>query len=206
MKKYKYIIFDLDWTLIESMSDTIKLIINHLSKIPETDIEKAEYIFSTTAWMPLRNQIEIIYKDLENIDTDLITSDIYKSLLSHDAEFFEWIPEKIKELKNNYKLFLTTWNSTQVANKHLIKWWIKEHFELVYWSDIILKWKEHLELFKEHSWDDDFFKNSVYVGDWHSDRKYAKEAWIDFIHIWDENIDKYEIKTVKDINDILNKF
>ena len=203
MKNYKYIIFDLDWTLIESMSDTVKLIINHLKQIPETDIEKAEYVFSTTAWMPLRKQIELIFKWFDAIDTDKITSDIYTSLLWHDADFFEWATEKIMELKDNYKLFLTTWNSTQVANNHLKKWWIIEHFELIYWSDVILKWMEHLNLFKEYSWDNDFFKKSIYVWDWQSDRLYAKQAWIDFIHIWNQKIDKYEIKSVKDIDDIL---
>jgi hypothetical protein len=30
------------------MNDAVKIILNYLSNIPETDIEKAKYIFSTT--------------------------------------------------------------------------------------------------------------------------------------------------------------
>ena len=205
MKKYKYIIFDLDWTLIESMDNAVKTILEYLETIPETDMGKAKYVFQTTPGTALKNQIKMIFDWIDNIDSDFITKEIYKDLLAHDADFFEWIPEKIIELKDDYKLFLTTWNSTEVARKHLIKWWIINYFELIYWSDVILKWMEHLNIFKEYSMDNDFFKNSVYVWDWQSDRIFAKQAWIDFIHIWDENIDEYEIKTVKDINNILNK-
>lgn len=202
----KYIIFDLDWTLIESMSDTVKTILNYLEKIPNTDIEKAEYIFKTTAGMPLRKQIEIIYEQEKNIDPSKVTTDIYKTLLEHDADFFKWIPEKITELKDDYKLFLTTWNSTEVARKHLIKWWIIEYFEMIHWSDVILKWMDHLNLFKEYSEDENFFENSIYVWDWQSDRLYASEAWIDFIHIWNEKQDKFEIESVTHIDEILHKF
>lgn len=201
----KYIIFDLDWTLIESMNDTVKTILTYLKKIPNTDIEKAKYVFKTTAWMPLKKQIEIIYEKEKNIDSSKVTKDIYKSLIKHDANFFEWIPEKITELKNNYKLFLTTWNSTEIARKYLIKWWIINYFELIYWSDIILKWMEHLNLFKEYSKDKDFLKNSIYVWDWQSDRLYASQAWIDFIHIGNEKQDKFEIESVVQIDKILNK-
>ena len=201
----KYIIFDLDWTLIESMHNTVKLILKYLEQIPWTDMEKARYIFSTTPWMALKNQIKLVYEDINDISSSEITKKIYNELLVYDADFFEWVITKIKELKNNYKLFLTTWNSTKVAKKHLEKWWIIECFELIYGSDKILKWKEHLELFKEYSNDENFFKNSIYVWDWQSDRIFAEEAWIDFIHIWEENIDKYEIKSVKEIDNILSK-
>jgi hypothetical protein len=177
-----------------------------LSNIPETDIEKAKYIFSTTPWMALKNQIKLVYEWIENIDSEKITLEIYEDLLNHDAEFFEWIIDKIKELKDNYKLFLTTWNSTQVAKKYLEKWWIIEYFELIYWSDKILKWIDHLNIFKDYSDDEDFFKKSIYVWDGQSDRIFASEAWIDFIHIWNDNKDKYEIESVTHIDKILTNF
>jgi len=201
----KYIIFDLDWTLIQSMSNAVKIILEYLSKIPKVDLEKAKYIFKTTPWTALKTQIEYIFEWNKNINTNIITKEIYENLLNYDADFFEWIPKKIKELCKKYKLFLTTWNSTKVAIKHLKKWWIIDCFELIYWSDKILKWIEHLNIFKEYSKDKDFFKNSIYVWDGHSDRIFAKEAWIDFIHIWNNKKDKYEIKSVKNIDNILNK-
>lgn len=202
----KYIIFDLDWTLIQSMENAVKIILDYLKNIKETDLEKAKYVFKTTPWMALKNQVKLIYNDEENIDYEKIVEEIYNNLLNYDADFFNWVPEKIMELKEKYKLFLTTWNSTQVAIKHLSKWKILECFELVYWSDKVLKWMDHLNIFKEYSDDKDFFKNSVYVWDWQSDRIFAKQAWIDFIHIWNEKIDEYEINSVVEIDKILDIF
>jgi len=205
MKK-EYLIFDLDWTLIESMSDTVKIITNYLKQIPNTDFEKVRYVFSTTPWMALKKQIELIYNWYNDIDSEKITLEIYEQLLKQDANFFEWIIEKIKELSNNYKLFLTTWNSTEVAIKYLTEWWIKDKFELIYWSDKILKWKDHLEIFKEYSLDKDFYRKSFYIWDWNSDREFAKSCNIDFIHVWNSKIYKYEIDSVKDIDIILSNY
>lgn len=203
MKK-EYLIFDFDWTLVESMWDTVKIIKEFLSDIEWTDIELVDYIFKTTPWMALQKQIEIIYKNNNTINHKNITLEIYEKLLKYDADFFDWVIDIIKELSKEYKLFLTTWNSTKVAEKHLVKWWIKDCFELIYWSDNILKWKDHLEIFKDYSCDEYFYQKSYYIWDGNSDRLFANEAWIDFIHIWNEWIDKYEIKSVKDINNIIN--
>lgn len=202
MKK-EYLIFDLDWTLVESMTDAVRIITEYLEKIPNTDPEKVKYVFSTTPWMALKNQIKLVYKWVSWVDIEEVTIAIYENLLRHDADFFDWVPEKIHELSKSYKLFLTTWNSTKVALKHLEKWWIKELFELIYWSDKILKWSEHLNIFKEYSNDENFFNKSFYIWDGQSDRIFAKEAWIDFIHIWDSKIDEFEILSVANINDIL---
>lgn len=207
MKK-EYIIFDLDWTLIESMWDAVKIIINHLNKIEWFNEEYARYIFSTTAWTPLKKQIEVLFNDFSEDKIQIITDDIYEKLEKHEADFFEWIPEKVKNLSKDYNLFLTTWNSTKVAYKHLEKWWIIECFELIYWSEKVLKWKEHLEIFEEYSLDKNFYEKSIYVWDWDSDRLFANEKNIDFIHIWNTKKDKYEINSVNEIDkilDLLNK-
>jgi len=201
----KHLIFDLDWTLIESMSDTIKIALNYLKKIANTDIQKAEYILNTSWGMSLREQLVIIYDWVDNINIDEIKNWIYNILFKNEAAFFVWIPEKIIELSKNYKLFLTTWNSTPTAIKYLTNWWIIDCFELIYWSDKILKWMEHLNIFKEYSNDSMFFEKSVYIWDWTPDRMFAKQAWIDFIHIWNDKIDKYEIESVIEIDSILEK-
>ena len=127
----KHLIFDLDWTLIESMSDTIKIALNYLKKIANTDIQKAEYILNTSWGMSLREQLVIIYDWVDNINIDEIKNWIYNILFKNEAAFFVWIPEKIIELSKNYKLFLTTWNSTPTAIKYLTNWWIIDCFELL---------------------------------------------------------------------------
>lgn len=199
----KYIIFDLDGTLVNSMWLSIEIVARLICEnIEWIDYENAKYIVSQSAWSPLSKQIDLICnKEIENKDE--IIDKIYDELNKVWTEFFAWVPEKIKELSKSYKLFLTTWNSTKVAEKHLEEAWIFDNFELVLWSNNLLKWNEHLEVFEEYSNDTDFYKNAVYVWDGNADREFAKEKNIDFIHIWNDKIDKYEIASVVEIDNIL---
>lgn len=202
----KYIIFDLDWTLIESHNKLMNLIIKYFNKNFGIEKEKVKYLFSTTRWTALSKQVEILLEVEEN-KAKQIANDIYKEInLSWNARFFSWIPEKILKLSKKYKLFLSTWNSTTFAENNLKEWWIYDCFEYILWSDKISKSKEHIKIFKEISLDSDFEKNAIFVWDWEKDREIAKNCSIDFIHI-DENLenkfnDKFEIKSVAEIDKI----
>ena len=58
----KYLIFDLDGTLIQSQHNIEKLISDFLTnKYPQLDPEYVRYVFSTTAGMPLKKQLKIFY-------------------------------------------------------------------------------------------------------------------------------------------------
>jgi phosphoglycolate phosphatase-like HAD superfamily hydrolase len=202
----KYLIFDMDWTLIESMENSMKIVLKYLKTIEWIDMQKAEYIFKTTLWMALKSQLILIFDWSLKIDIDNITDKIFLLLEKNNDDFFPWVINEINNLSKQYKLFLTTWNSTKTAIKYLKKWKILNKFELVYWSDKIFKWHRHLNIFKDYSNDEKFFQNSIYIWDWAADRLFAKEAWIDFIHIWNDWIDKYEIEFTKDIAKILQNF
>ena len=200
----KNLIFDLDWTLIESMSETLNIVVKYiLDNFENKDQETVRYYMSQSAWTPLLIQLQktLVWETSDSIQK--ACDDIYEEIWKHNWEFFEWVPEKIKELSKTYKLFLTTWNSTYVAKKYLTKWWIIDLFEVVLWSDKILKWNDHLENFKEYSEDENFYENSYYIWDGNSDREFAEAKDIEFIHIWNEWIDKYEIKSVINIDNIL---
>ena len=185
MTKYSYIIFDLDWTLINSTHKIIDVIEDYfLENYPDL-YDKARYYIENTYWMPLQEILENILENKKLAEQE--TKKIYKLLnnLRDKVMFFPWVPKKIKELHNKwYKLFLTTWSSTDFATKTLKDWWIYSYFEKVIWSDKILKWKEHLEIFKELSWDPDFYKKALYIWDWNMDKIFALESWIDFVRVW----------------------
>ena len=203
----KYLIFDLDWTLIKSQKVLLELVSNYLKENFWIENEKSKYFLSSTRGMPLFEQIKEILGFDEHKAKE-IANDIYKKIENTEkGNFFLWVPAKIKELRKNYKLFLSTWNSTKFAEENLKKWEIFDCFEYILWSENIWKNIEHIEIFKNYTWDKDFEKLAVFIWDWEKDRDIAKEANMDFIHI-DEDLkngfwDKYEIKYVSDISDIL---
>ena len=204
MKKYKYLIFDLDWTLINSTHKIIDIIEDYfLDKYPDY-YDTARYYIENSQWQSLQEQLEAIFKEKELAEK--VTKKLYTKLnkLRDKIHFIPWVQDTIKELSKNYKLFLTTWSSTKFAKQTLKDWDIKKHFELIYWSDEILKWRQHLELFKDYSLDEDFHKESLYIWDWEMDKIFAKESWIDFIRVWTRwTEDETRINSVKDINNII---
>jgi len=199
----KYLIFDLDGTLIKSVDNVLEVILNQLRKYSDYDEDLVRYVFTQTWWKPLKAQIKLIFPNKSQEEIEKITMDIYDKLANLKSEFFSQAPELIKNLCKDYKLYLTTWNSTQFAKQHLEEAWIYQCFEKVLGSDRILKWPEHLQIFKELSGDKDFFEKTVYIWDGNSDREFAKMFGIDFVHIWNEGKDKYEISVVTELPEIL---
>lgn len=207
----KYLIFDLDWTLIKSNEIWLKNILHFIKKIDENYLEKANYIFSTTPWMPLFEQLKIVFEDKEDFgekELKKLTKKIYRRFREKQdkIEFFKWVPKIIKELSKNYKLFLTTWNSTKFAKEILKSVDIKGCFDLIYWSDKIKKWFQHLSIFKNYSEDKDFFSKSLYFWDWEMDKIFASEFWIDFVRIGDFEEENYVLDSVANIDKILNLY
>jgi len=204
MQKYKYIIFDLDWTLINSTHKIIDIIEDYfLDNYPDL-YDTSRYYLENSQGQSLQEQLENIFQD--KVLAERETKKIYKLLwtLRDKVRFFPWIQEKIKELNKNYKLFLTTWSSTKFAKQTLKDWEIKKYFEKILWSDEILKWKEHLEIFKEISGENDFYKNSIYIWDWEMDKIFAIEQNIDFVRVWlrwEEN--EKRIKSILEIDKYL---
>ncbi len=120
----KYIIFDFDWTLVESIDDITNLIVKFITKNYGKELEqKVRYVLSTTKWTPLIVQLRMILWARE--DLEKIKDDVYEIIMTESREkFFPWVKEKIKELSEKYTLFVTTSNSTKAAKKTLENWWI----------------------------------------------------------------------------------
>lgn len=207
----KYLIFDLDWTLIKSNKINTLQALHYIKKTDENYLEKAKYIFSTTAWMNIFDQLKLIFDD-KNFSEKIvhkIWEKIYKRIRKKEdeVEFFKWVPKKIEELSKKYKLFLTTWNSTKFAKEILDSVWIKDCFQLIYWSDEIKKWSQHLNIFKNYTENDNFFNESLYFWDWEMDKLFAKESGIKFVRIWDfEEQENHVLDNIANIDKILNKY
>lgn len=204
LKNKKYIIFDLDGTLINSTHKIIDIIEKFFLENYPDYYDNAKYYIENNQWQSLQEQLEKIFNDKEIAIK--ITKKLYKKLnnLRNKINFIPWIQEKIKQLSKNYRLFLSTGSSTDFANNTLKDWWIKNCFEIIYWSDKILKWKEHIDIFKNSTWDSDFYKNCVYVWDWEMDKIFAMESWIDFIRVWYKwEKDENKIISVKDIDNFI---
>ena len=191
--KYKYIIFDLDWTLISSNNNIKNIIIQYFKEEQPDFYDKVRY---TLDFNKISNIQELLIEVYWEKHCKTKHTKIYEFLDLHNNknDFLDWTIQKILDLKENYKLFLSTWSSTKFANKILKQWWVHNHFEKILWSDVIPKSEKHLDIFKEYSWDKYFFKNSISIWDSPRDELFAKNRWIDFIKIWEE------YKSIKDID------
>jgi len=199
----RYLIFDLDGTLIRSMNDSLKIVFDYLKNVPDTDLDYAKYVFTQTMGKPLKKQLEIIYPNKSEDEINKLTQALYEELAKLKSDFYPGAPKMINRLSEKYDLFLTTWNSTQTAKNYLRKWGILDKFSVVLGSDSLLKWPEHMEYFKNFSQDENFFERAVYVWDGNSDREIAKMYGVTFVHIWNDGKDKYEIPVVTELEKIL---
>lgn len=203
----KYLLFDMDGTLVESLGDIIEITFLYLKEFfPDLEKQHVQYAFYSGSWARLFEILRFLFShELPEI-LQLHTDNLYKKLSQVDGKFFPWVCEKIHELSQTYQLFLTTGNTTQTAKKYLSQWGILDKFTCILWSELIPKGREHMQYFFDSIWDDDFFHKSVYIGDSNADREIAKSHNIDFIHIGNDWIDRYEIQSVVQINDILSQF
>ena len=203
----KYIVFDLDWTLIDSHTDIKNNIMNYIKEKEPDFYDKLRYLIDFDKIATLKHLLLEVFENEEKALKH--TKEIYKHIntLRWKTIFYKWIPEKIKELSKKYKLFLSTWSSTEFAEKTLEKWWIYKNFELIYWSDFILKWEEHLEIFADYSNDKNFYSNTISVWDWDMDKYFASQKNIDFIRIWQKwDLNEKRINSVSEIDKILSNF
>ncbi len=191
----KYIIFDLDWTLISSNQNITNLIFQYFKENEPDYYDKVRYSLDFNQISNIQELlIEVYWKNHCNTKH----TDIYNFLDEHNHknDFIPWTIEKIKQLKSKYKLYLSTGSSTKFANEILELWWVKQYFEIIQWSDIIPKSEVHLDIFEEHSNDKEFFKKSISIWDSMRDELFAKNRKIDFIKIWEEYKSISEIKNI----------
>ena len=193
----KYIIFDMDGTLIESDDTSFPIIFEHLKTyLPDLDYDYLKYYSIQTAGSPLMEQLKVIFKNTLDEDTlKKITAEVYAILTdnSDKSKFFPGIIDFIKELQKTHTLFLSTGNSDEYALKKMAEWGIDVCFSRIIGSSIIGKSSEHIKIFKEITQDPDFEKNAIFIWDWNTDREIARANNITFIKVWKAGIDTFEV-------------
>lgn len=202
----KYLIFDLDGTLISSDDQIDSIIYDYVvNNIDSQLLDTARYLIENNQWMSIKETFNILVKDPINSEMHYRQITAILDKIQGQVEFYPWVLSKIKELSNQYTLFLSTWNSDKFANDVLKRGWISQYFDKILWSTYILKSTEHIKELINYTWDEDFCLQAVFIWDGQRDREIAKAKNIDFIHIWTNQIDSYEIKNVSNIDSILKK-
>lgn len=201
----KYIIFDLDWTLINSTKKIDGTIINYVEKNIWKDFsDSTKYFLKNNAWATL--YYLFLYLWFDEKDSNLHSKILFEELNKlKNITFIDWVIEKILELEKKYILFLSTWSSTTFAEKVLKEWWIYNSFEKIMWSDLIPKSVEHINIFQKIINDENFCKYAISVWDWQKEKEISIEKNIDFIHIWNKENNKYKINSVAKIDNIINQ-
>jgi phosphoglycolate phosphatase-like HAD superfamily hydrolase len=193
----KYIIFDLDGTLIKSNNRQKNIIFDFFKENQPEYYDILRYSIDFKKNPNLKEIfVQVYWKFWEK--EKKIHDKLYKYLDEENKKsiFIKWTIPKILELKNKYQLYLSTRSSTKLAKEILKKNWIDKYFEVILWGDEIPKWEEHLDFFKENSGDENFFSRAFSIWDWLCDKIFAHSKGVEFIKIWD----KY--KSISDIKEI----
>lgn len=145
----KYLVFDLDGTLIRSQGRVSNLVAKFFEERFGLDFEATRYYFHSTRGKALIEQIKE-YLQVGEEEARSLSEEIYGLILqTKKGEFFPGVVEKIKELSQDFKLFLSTGNSTAFARENLQEGGVLDCFEALIGSDLMIKGVEHLQFFAE---------------------------------------------------------
>ncbi len=202
----RYIIFDLDSTLVESETIIWNKILKEISEYKKEYLETARYCWKHTSGLGYRQFLELIFTQVEDVN---YMENKVKEILqeSHSwISFYPWAIQTIENLSKNYLLFLSTWNYTSVATDILTRWGVLKYFAHVQWSESIPKSSEHIEIFKDITMDPDFEKFTLSVGDGETEKEIARKCGIDFIQIWPDGHHTHTLPSVADLEKYLHHF
>ena len=202
----KYLIFDLDWTLIDSHWTNWNRIQDYIDKnLPEYS-DNAKY--SLKQMYRFSNISKILLQIMPEKEYEKHIIWIKKVLDKKplNINFYSWAIDLIKRLSKKYDLYLSTWSPEHILEEVLNHWEILDYFKLTKWSKFIQKWVEHIEIFKDYSEDSEFEKYSILIWDWYMDKFIAEQCWIDFIRVWTWILEwEVWIKNISELESILEK-
>lgn len=182
----KYIIFDLDWTLIKKHKvDIYEFLLKKIKNISEEKFVLANIIIEEDYWIRAKKLLEKI--DLEVKQSEIIMKEIHQIVdeLSDKQELFNDTVEIIEKLSQKYDLFISSVSSDWMVQNFLEKPEIKWKIRAWLWSSKIQKWVKHISRFKEMTNNKKFEKQSIFIWDSETDKILAQKSGIDFIEVSD---------------------
>lgn len=177
--EYKYGIFDLDGTIIDSMSTYLKTFFEILNKRFKIDIKNSSEYYLKSAGTPIEIQFQQV---LENNNIS------FKNIPELVDEFFETVDNEkflifersrtiIEYLYNkNVLLFISTGSTTECSKNRLVRSDLLKYFSVILGSNKIIKGPKHIEEFAKfvNLPTEEFARQVFYCGDSVRDMEIAK--------------------------------
>ncbi|MFX0183924.1 MAG: HAD family hydrolase [Candidatus Hodarchaeota archaeon] len=212
-KAIKYILFDFDGTIIDSMPFLENNAVSLLTKYYKFTKEEAQRKYRNTTGLPFVQQMEIISPDNHNLNSEIVDKfEKMKIQKIFDQKPFNESYEVLKELKiRRYKLGISSGTIEEIIAEYLNE---ENISDLV---DDILGWKPGFEKGKDHF---DFISSKygfspseiVFIGDSLNDARRANNNGILFIaRVGMFQSDDFEtiipnVKVITSLKEILEDF
>jgi phosphoglycolate phosphatase len=177
----KYIIFDLNGTLIDAISTYIKVFTDVLEErtgIRSPEIAKYSARAAGTSW---DEQFAFILEK-NNLSKDKVPEMTEEFFRRVDLEKYSLYPEAKETLKyfkdKNCKIFISSASKAGPMIKRIYEMGILPHVDFLVGSDIYKKGPAHIKLLsdKEELVSKDFAKQAIYFGDGPGDMRIAKSC------------------------------
>lgn len=198
---YKYIVFDVDGTLIDtelavlqSLKETLKIVLHK-----DFDISELNFALGITGYKALQQL------NVENIEKTLVLWNDKMRSYKNLVRVFDGIEKLLSKLSNKYKLGIVTSKTKEEFEKEFSYFGLDSYFRIVVCADDTNEHKpspEPLLKFMELTNIDS--NNLVYIGDSVYDMNCAESAKVDFIFAkWGNKRDKlnsiYSVETPNEL-------
>jgi len=177
--EYKYGIFDLDGTIINSMPTYTKVFFEILSEKFKIDIKNSSEYYLKSAGTPIEIQFQQVLENnnisFENIPE--LVNEFFETVNSEKFLIFERSRTIIEYLYNkNVLLFISTGSTTECSKERLVKSDLLKYFSVILGSNKITKGPEHIKGFAKfvNLPTEEFARRSFYCGDGIRDMEIAK--------------------------------